>query len=466
MIAPALEARMTVDIDYFRSLEYPVFADGIPFFLIFAPVVANTSTTATLSGQYGPTAGISGITEITGTDLVVSNGNLVSGIVTSLRFREGPVGAETDVFAYAGLSYDVSVFGGSTIPPIYGDVPLDVDASLSTDSFFFFGGIAADIFHGSNIENLISAKAGDDTIWGGAGNDILYGDEGNDLIFAGAGDDNLQGGDGADRIFGEAGNDSIVGSGLNESFGDDDILDGGDGNDVIFGAGGNDVLVGGDGKDTIIGGDGSDWYAAQTLGPAYTLAVTINLQSLKVTGGYGKDKLDLAEGSYGRTIENAYGGSGADKLVGSVENNRLAGGKGNDTISGDKGADILGGMAGKDILTGGAGKDKFVFAHTGSKNADHITDYDSKDVIVLDKSVFAKLSLGPLASANFHVGAAAADKNDFIVYDKSSGKLFYDKDGSGHKDAVLIATIDDNVALNAHDFKVVASTADDAYWFA
>jgi serralysin len=457
---------MTVDIDYFRSLEFPVFADGIPYFLIFAPVVSSTSTTATLQGPYGPNAGDSGVAEITGTDLVVSNGNLVSGIVTSLRFKDGPVGAETDIFVYAGLSYDASVLGGLTLPPpIYGDVPLDVDASSSTQSFFFFGGIAADVFHGSNFENLISAKAGDDTIWGGAANDILYGDEGRDLILAGAGDDSLQGGDGDDRVFGEAGNDYLLGSGLEAGLDDDDMLDGGDGDDVIFGAGGNDFLVGGAGNDTVLGGDGSDWYAAQALGPAYTLAVKINLQTLKVTGGYGKDKLDLAEGSYGRTIENAIGGSGNDTLTGSGKDNRLVGGKGNDELSGGKGVDILGGMAGRDTLTGGAGKDKFVFAHTGSKNADHVTSFDSKDVVVLDKSVFAKLSLGPLAAANFHIGAEAADRNDYIVYDDATGKLFYDRDGGRSKDAVLIATFDDRADLHAHDIKIVASTANDAYWF-
>jgi Ca2+-binding RTX toxin-like protein len=459
---------MTVEIDVFRGFdEVPLLADGIPYYLVFAPVVSSTPTSVVLAGPVQMTMDLvlSGIVEITGTDLVVSGNNLVSGTITSLRFKLGPSGSETDAFVYTGLAYDASVLGGITPPPIYGEVALDVDASQSTGQLYFLGGSFADTIRGSNVETTISAKAGDDTIWGGTSVDFLYADEGNDLVFGAAGNDSITAGPGDDRVFGEAGNDYIIGSGLEASIDGSDTLDGGAGADVIFGAHGNDLLIGGKGNDTVLGNDGSDWYAAQTLGATYSLAVNIDLQTKKVTGGYGTDTLDGTDYPFGRTIENAIGGSGADTLTGSLENNRLAGGKGNDEISGGKGADILGGMAGEDTLTGGAGKDKFVFAHTGTKNADHITDYDAKDVIVLDKSIFAKLSLGTLASANFQIGASAGDKNDFIVYDDTTGRLLYDRDGSGKGVAVLIATLDDRPDLASNDFKVVASTANSDYWF-
>jgi Ca2+-binding RTX toxin-like protein len=46
--------------------------------------------------------------------------------------------------------------------------------------------------------------------------------------------------------------------------------------------------------------------------------------------------------------------------------------------------------------------------------------------------VFASLpNATGLAGDNFHAAAAAVDANDFILYDASSGALYYDADGSG-----------------------------------
>jgi Ca2+-binding RTX toxin-like protein len=153
------------------------------------------------------------------------------------------------------------------------------------------------------------------------------------------------------------------------------------------------------------------------------------------------------------------GTAGSDSLNGSGGNDTLNGLAGNDTLVGGTGNDKITGGAGQDTLTGGSGTDKFVFAENGSTNADVITDFlHGTDKILLDDAKFTKLvgtAAGGLKSANFWVGSAAHDTNDFIVYNKSTGKLYYDPDGSGPKDQVLIATLTgspDN--LGAADFQV------------
>jgi serralysin len=62
--------------------------------------------------------------------------------------------------------------------------------------------------------------------------------------------------------------------------------------------------------------------------------------------------------AYGATIENAVGGSGADRLIGNTVANTLTGGAGNDSLEGRAGADILDGGTGNDSLDGGEGADK------------------------------------------------------------------------------------------------------------
>ena len=62
--------------------------------------------------------------------------------------------------------------------------------------------------------------------------------------------------------------------------------------------------------------------------------------------------------SYGTKIENATGGSGADKLIGNGFKNVLSGNAGNDTLFGKGGNDNLRGGTGNDKLIGDAGKDK------------------------------------------------------------------------------------------------------------
>lgn len=72
--------------------------------------------------------------------------------------------------------------------------------------------------------------------------------------------------------------------------------------------------------------------------------------------------IDLAAGTASRTagiagFENAFGGSGNDRVVGTSEANALQGGDGNDTLIGLGGDDTLAGGFDSDSLDGGGGQD-------------------------------------------------------------------------------------------------------------
>jgi Ca2+-binding RTX toxin-like protein len=78
--------------------------------------------------------------------------------------------------------------------------------------------------------------------------------------------------------------------------------------------------------------------------------------------------------AYDVTIENAYGGSGNDVIIGNDADNTLNGGGGDDDLDGGEGSDMLWGGNGNDILragygndvlNGGAGNDTFGFYALG-----------------------------------------------------------------------------------------------------
>ena len=147
----------------------------------------------------------------------------------------------------------------------------------------------------------------------------------------------------------------------------------------------------------------------------------------------------------GVVIENAKGGDAGDMLFGNDSDNVL---KGRD------GGDLLFGGGGVDKLLGGAGADQFGFNSLDAGDADTIGDFGAGDTILLDSDVYG-LPEGALAAARFVVGAQAGDANDRLIYNDDSGKLFFDADGSGAGDQVLIATLTGTPTLAAGDFIVI-----------
>jgi Ca2+-binding RTX toxin-like protein len=135
--------------------------------------------------------------------------------------------------------------------------------------------------------------------------------------------------------------------------------------------------------------------------------------------------------------ETLDGKEGNDTIRSFEGNDNLIGGRGNDTLKGGDGNDTLSGGTGKDIIAGDGGYDRFVFDTNKAFdfstrwNFDVIQNFSvGKDKIVLDKTTFVGLNnAGEFAVVNDK--AAAATSAAKITYDRSSGDLFYNPNGTG-----------------------------------
>lgn len=150
----------------------------------------------------------------------------------------------------------------------------------------------------------------------------------------------------------------------------------------------------------------------------------------------------------------------AGGLVTTGEEDRIDGKGGNDIINALEGNDTIIGGLGADKLTGGAGADQFWFdSALGGGNVDTIADFvRGTDDIGLAFGIFgsvgATLEAGELRAGKGII--AAADPDDFIIYNTSDGKLYYDADGSGAVFAAIqFATLTKKPLLDAGDFIVV-----------
>ncbi len=278
----------------------------------------------------------------------------------------------------------------------------------------------------------------------------VFGPEG--VSFTGwNGNDIIKGSPFDDYLVGLKGNDNIKG------FDGDDYIDGTEGNDKLSGGKGNDTLGGNIGNDTLDGGPGDDLVIIGAFARSInTSALKIDLKKgVATSSAFGTDKLV--------SIESAIGNSGNDKFIGNDAANTFVGYLGNDSLDGGGGNDRLYGDLGHDTLKGGVGADTFAF-DAGAADADHVKDFKPGiDKIELDTGRFRSLDAGPLSDANFVLGKAAVDADDFLIYDKAAGKLFYDPDGSGAVGKQLIATFDNKADLHASDFQIVVFGP--GFWF-
>ena len=98
---------------------------------------------------------------------------------------------------------------------------------------------------------------------------------------------------------------------------------------------------------------------------------------------------------------------------------------------------------------------------SAASNIDRITDFSVvDDRIQLENGVFkAFVSTGAISAANLRAGAgvsAATDANDHLLYNATTGALYYDADGSGSASAAIqFATLGTGLALTASDFLIV-----------
>jgi Ca2+-binding RTX toxin-like protein len=258
-------------------------------------------------------------------------------------------------------------------------------------------------------------------------------------------------------------------------------LVGGAGADTILGGAGNDTLAGGVGNDTLTGGAGADTFnvtagtdTVTDLGGATTTADVLTITSgatanATVTAAWTATVATTNTGGTANITTSALavnlgtvtGGTAgfnvtnigaATTLTGSAQNDSLTGGTGNDTITAGAGNDTLIGGLGNDSLTGGAGSDRFILNTTpnATTNRDTIADFvTATDSIWLDKAIYTALSTNTLntaiTSAQYLSGAgvvAATTVDQHLLYNTTTGILYYDADGSAAgQAAVQIALI-------------------------
>ena len=94
--------------------------------------------------------------------------------------------------------------GFSNYRDILADVPPPADGTIR-------GTASADRITGIQVDEVIRALGGNDTVWGNRGNDKVFGDAGDDRLFGQSGSDTLRGGEGADLLDGGGGKNTFVG---------------------------------------------------------------------------------------------------------------------------------------------------------------------------------------------------------------------------------------------------------------
>jgi serralysin len=222
----------------------------------------------------------------------------------------------------------------------------------------------------------------------------------------------------------------------------------------------------GDGVDTYDFGNYASDLSVDLRPGHWTTTAT---EQLAYLGGFRLARGNIANshlyaGDRRSLIENATGGSGNDQLIGNSAANNLRGGRGADRLTGLEGADTLVGGQGNDVLRGGHGSDAFVFATkpAARSNVDKIADFHVKgDALYFDNAIFKSLGRGSpdnptqLKKAFFATGDDSRDSNDFLLYDRQKGVLFYDPDGSGFQAAVKVATLSKMLKLSSTDIFVI-----------
>ncbi len=380
-----------------------------------------------------------------GTNALNGYGNVLNNIVwvnTGNNVVDGGGGTALvgDTLSYefgatSGITFDLSI----TTAQVTGGSGTDTAANFEN----LIGSNYDDVLSGNQVANVLDGFAGIDTlsyasslgsvsvnltaetaislgvtdvvknfenILGSTFDDMMIGDLGNNLFTGGGGIDTVsfanvlqdEGGVVVDLTI--VGSQNTLGSGI-DSFVTIRNLTGSLNDDSLTGDAFSNVFLGGEGNDTLKGGAASD----------------------TLTGGNGADSLD--------------GGTGADSLDGGT------------------GADYISGGAGADKLTGGLGVDTFLFdSDPILANIDKITDFSvADDTIYLDHLIFGALATGAQAAAVFasNTTGLAGDNTDRIIYQTTTGNLYYDADANGSGPGLQIATLTAGLALTSADFFVI-----------
>lgn len=337
----------------------------------------------------------------------------------------------------------------------------------------FYGLAGNDTLMGGAGNDKLNGGADIDVMWGGAGNDIYYVDNASDKTNEAISATNTADATGTDWVYSSVtrtlgnylekltltGIAAINGSGNGLA----NTITGNNAVNTLTGYAGNDTLDGGAGADLMWGGAGNDVYYVDNPNDKTNEAISTS-NTADATG------TDWVYASVNRTLGNylenlTLTGTAAINGTGNGLANTITGNGAANTLIGGAGHDTLDGGLGNDTLTGGIGADYFDFTSVlhGIRNVDAIMDFDrANDFIRLDNAVMAGLgtTTGALTAAAFVSGAGrktAADASDRVIYNTSTGELYYDADGTGSSAAVKIAVLGTSTrpALDHTDFLIV-----------
>lgn len=281
---------------------------------------------------------------------------------------------------------------------------------------------------------------------GTEGTDFFFGTEEDDMIFGNGGDDDLHGAGGNDFVDGGEGSD---------------ILSGGEGHDFVFGGAGNDNVGWTAGDDTVLGGDGDDFVHVSAQAAS---------EDVFASGGSGTDWLeysgdaviiDLGKGMLHTTFQGedvSVRLEGLEHVMAVIDEPvHVTGDAGANVLFTGNADDTLIGGGGRDTLLGAPGDDLYVLnSRPGEADAPHLIfdkfnleehGFVENDRIALDRHVMKELGAKGDFGADderFHAAAGAtggAEADDRVIYDTDAGRLYYDADGSGSGEALLIATL-------------------------
>ncbi len=283
-----------------------------------------------------------------------------------------------------------------------------------------------------------------------------------------AGDDVIDGGGGLDRadyrFSPNAVNVNLATGIAEDGWGTRDALSGidwvmaSDFADTLTGGAGNDWFTGMAGNDTMDGGLGTDRadYRNEFDADYNGDGVIVNLSAASFTTAGGWNGGGAATVAAGKALD---GWGYVDTLL-NMENVR--GSVYNDLIIGSAGNNFIDAQGGNDTLIGGGGADIFVFntGPNGATNVDTIADFTTaSDKLHFDNAVFTAIGAdGAFTAANFVSGAGAAaalDAADRLIYNTTTGDLYYDADGTGATAAVKVAVLTGHPTLAATDIQVV-----------
>lgn len=196
--------------------------------------------------------------------------------------------------------------------------------------------------------------------------------------------------------------------------------------------------------------DAAELFDAIQADPASVHDLVYNSEPIKFVGSNQDDEWFDEAGDFNDKLD---GKGGNDALFGGGGDDRIKGGDGNDFIAGDRAPRD----DGFDKLSGGKGADvfQFVLPNVDPPSAyDKITDFTHGEDTIALIDFSGMLELGHLNKDQFHKGTSAADADQHVIYDKKTGSIYFDVDGSSSLDQHLVLKLKAGTKLDAGDFFV------------